>query len=758
VSILTDLRWAARQFRRRPAVPLIIVLSLTSAMGVSSSLFSIVNAAWFKPWPVPDAARLRVIDARITAGEWGSWPRESRSFSGLAANRTGGVVRLGRQRLFVQFVSANYFQVLRVPMAIGRPQLPQDARDVVVIAYELWQQRFAGDPNIVGRSISLERFDDRGAETITIVGVAGEKFSGTDLTRVQLWRPLSERGRAQPDASQTVTVFGRLAPGASDQEAQSELSLIRSRISAQERTPTAVKLLRTDRYSRTPPSIDTGFRSAGLIGGLVFITLIACANVSNLMLASGYARRGEVALRLSLGARRGGIIRQLLIESAIVSFGAGVFGIGIATWLPDAVLSDLVRLADGRFDFAVDGHVVVWSIVISLVACFGFGLIPALRSTDFALAEALKEGHDNSRRALMPSLLSYQTIVSVMAIVIAGLMLRSAPVAEARKIDSMLAPLSVVRLDLPGDLEPTARRSLVATISDGLHRVAQGGKVAGIVERQWVPKAAQSLHVTSEYFDVIGARLLAGRTFGTSDAADVVIVNEAFARRVWPDSLALGRIVSRSDRIQDGRIAGKQVIGIVANGQLSAPTAYLPATPAEVQVLLVHAPRDRVAREAFALQSRFPWTVGVEVLSGRDWVSPVIGPALLSGWITTGFGLIALLLGVVGFFSLLEYSVQQRTREIGIRRALGAGTIEIARSIIVPSAQPLARGLAMGSIGAAVLAEFMRRAGLPAGINPLDLFAYGGVAALLIVTAALAAYAPTRRALTIEPMKALRVD
>jgi putative ABC transport system permease protein len=264
--------------------------------------------------------------------------------------------------------------------------------------------------------------------------------------------------------------------------------------------------------------------------------------------------------------------------------------------------------------------------------------------------------------------------------------------------------------------------------------------------------------VTSEYFDVMGVRLLAGRRFAAADASDVVIVNEAFAQKYWPGGNALGRIASRSDGIQDRNVVGKQVIGLVGNGQVAGPTAYLPANTADVRVLLLEAPRDRVAREAIALRSQFPRDVGVEVLSGRDWVSPAIGPALFSGWITTGFGVIALLLGVVGFFSLLEYSVQQRTREIGIRRALGAGTMEIARSVIGPPAMPLARGWVMGCIGAAMLAEFMRRAALPAGINPLDAVVYLTVAALLMVTAMLAAYAPTRRALTIEPVKALRVD
>jgi putative ABC transport system permease protein len=761
VSILTDLRWAARQFRRRPGIALIIVLSLGSAMGISSSLFSVVNAAWFKPWPVPDAGRLRVIAARVSADEWRSWPRQSRTFSGLAAERSGEFTRLGGQVLRTRLVSANYFQVLRVPMALGRTLKSDDASDAAVISYELWQRRFRTDPDIVGRSIVLDSVPNPlETEHVTVIGVAAEEFSGTDLTRTHLWRPLSDARRPPSGPAPAVSVFGRLALGVSDEQAEAELSVLRSRYSTQEGSPAAVKLLRTDRYSQSPPSVETGLRWAGLLAGLVFITLIACANVSNLMLASGYARRGEVALRLALGGRRGGIIRQLLIESFLLSLAAGSLGVAISSWLPDALLGGLLNQSGVRFELAVDGRVIGWSLAVSILACVVFGLAPALRSTDLALGEALKESQDNSRRALMPSLLSSQTIVSVMAIVVAALMLRSAPVAEARRISRSLADLSVVRLDPPRGLHVAERQAFVAAMTERLSTVAGGSGIAGMAELQWRPEVSQSLHVTAAYFNVLRIPLLAGRIFVPSDpAGGVVVVNEAFARRFWPDREALGQTLSRDDdRIQDSTLMGRQVVGVVANAQLSSPTAYVPANTADVRVLLVPAARDRTAREAAAMTSRLSWPVAVEVVSGSDWVSPVVGPALFAAWITTGFGTAALLLGVVGFFSLLEYSVQQRTREIGIRRALGAGTANIVRSLVGPAALPLMRGLAIGSAGAGCLAEFMRRAGLPAGINPLDPLAYVAVAGLMAVTAAVASYAPSRRALRIEPIKALRVD
>jgi hypothetical protein len=303
-------------------------------------------------------------------------------------------------------------------------------------------------------------------------------------------------------------------------------------------------------------------------------------------------------------------------------------------------------------------------------------------------------------------------------------------------------------------------QALVTSMADELRPLARDRRVAGMFEAQWIAGARQTLHVTADYFEVLDVPFTGGRAFAASDPADgVVVINEAFARWLWPSQPALGQVIPRDDaRVQDRALGGREVVGVVVDRPLRMPTAWVPAELADARVLLAEAPVNAAAAAATGLASRRSWTAGVEVIAGDDWVSPVLGPALFAAGITTGFGVLALLLGVVGFFSLLEYSVQQRTRELGIRRALGAGTREIAASVVMPAARPLLRGLLFGSIIAGALAAFMRVAQLPPGIDPFDPVVYLAVAGLTAVTAGLAALAPTRRALRIEPMHALRVE
>jgi predicted permease len=755
----------------------VIVLSLGAAMGITTSLFSVVNALWFTPWSVQGSEELRVVDPGISSEEWQSWTEQTRSFSGLAAER-GQAVRLGGQLTFCSLVSSNFFEVLRVPLVMGRGFAPDDAADTganrAVISHHLWQTRLGGDPNIVGRSITVDQTDPSlPATSLTIVGVSAAGFDGTATFRTQLWLPLAaarefqtsaRRDEASSPSLLNVKAFGRLAPGGSNEQAEAELSVLSQRFRSQRGLPRSAIVLRsTDRFSQSPPSAQTRGMWGSLLVGIVFIALIACANVSNLLLARGHARRGEIALRLALGGTRGRVVRQLLTESLILSIAAAGLGVMIAGWLPETVfrsflqdtsLGELLQLT-----FPLDLRVFLWSLAISAIACFAFGLAPALRCTEVALGEVMKEGQQNSKRVLMPSILSYQAIVSVMAMAIAGLMLRSGPVNEARAITRSVADLTVVRLDLPRGVDSPQRQTLVSTISERLGAIAGVENVSGIAE-QIQAGVSQTLHVTPTYFSVAGIPWVSGRTFASTDPSDrVMVVNEAFAHHFWPDRSAIGQaLTSDAQGVWDRKLVGREVVGVVGNAQLSRPTAYLPVEPSDVQAFLVRATQGLVTRETARLIATLRPTVTMKVLSGSAWIAQITGPTLLAVWITAAFGGVALLLGAIGIFSLLEYSVQQRTREIGIRRALGAEPWDIIRSIIAAPALPLARGLLIGSAGAVVAGAFMRRADLPAGINPLDLLTYAVVAAVLIVAAVLAAYGPARRALRIEPSKALRFE
>jgi macrolide transport system ATP-binding/permease protein len=356
----------------------------------------------------------------------------------------------------------------------------------------------------------------------------------------------------------------------------------------------------------------------------------------------------------------------------------------------------------------------------------------------------------------MPSLLSYQAIVSMMALAIAGLMLRSGPVREASTIKRSVADLTAVVLDAQG-LNRAQYQMLIADTSERLAAVSGGQRVAGIAG-QMQAGISQTLKVTADYFDVVHTPWMSGRTFGPSDPRDhVMVVNEAFARRFWPGKDAIGQILSAHD-VWDPGLVGRQVVGVVGNTQLLNPTAYVPAQPGDVRVLLVRAPPQRISREvAPFIVSGHP-SVSVDILSGPAWIATAFGPSMIIADVTMYFGAVALMLGAVGLFSFMQFSVQQRTGEIALRRALGAQAWDVVRSVIEPAARPLCRALLLGSAGAGCVGVFMRKAELPAGINPLDAVTYAGVAGAMSVAFLLAAYGPARRAITTEPNELLRSE
>jgi len=270
---------------------------------------------------------------------------------------------------------------------------------------------------------------------------------------------------------------------------------------------------------------------------------------------------------------------------------------------------------------------------------------------------------------------------------------------------------------------------------------------------------SQTLRVTPGYFDLLRLPWGSGRTFATSDSvAGVMVVNDAFAERFWPDRTAVGQVLNRDAVVWDKSLIGRQVIGVVRDGQQATPIAYLAAETKDATVLLVRADRHRLLRELPPFAATLPGSVNVDIVSGSEWIAGIVGPSLLAAWVTMAFGAVALGLGTMGFFSLLDYTVQQRTREMGIRQALGAEPRHIVRALVEPAARPLFRGIVIGAVGTGLVGLAMRRVDLPAGVNPLDVGVYASVAAILIIAGFLASFGPARRVIRIEPSKALRVD
>lgn len=746
-------------------------------MGISTSLFSIVNADWFAPWTVRNVERIRVVSPEVPLNEWHYWSRHAQRFSGLAAHKDEAVI-VGGRMVSCEFVSANYFKVLNVSMLVGqafdeREDEVNGPANSAVISHHVWTSQFGADANIIGRVVTLEQTDPKQkALSVIVVGVAPVGFEGPDTRLRQLvWMPLSairqtRRTGASQNATPGVRVFGRLAPGVTVAQAHSELSYLHGQFRVDRTSPsTPIRLHTTDRYSRADLPPQARIMITALIAGVTFITLIACANASNLLLARGQERRGETAVRFALGATRARVLRQLLIESFLLCLIAGVVGVIISAWLPEALFDAVIRNTSaevGEFlktGFPLDRRVFMWAFAISTVACVAFGLGPALRCSQVDMGEVIKESHGASKRGLMPSILGYQTIVSVMALAIAGLMLRSVPVAEAVRIRQSVENVTVVRLVASRATDHGRRRELTAAIADRLASLSTAATVAGLTG-QIQSGVKQTLHVTPNYFDLLRLPWIAGRTFANSDPeARVMVVNAAFAQHVWPDQMPLGQILSPgSAPLWDQDLLGRQVIGVVNDARLSTPTAYVAIDPKDVSLLLVRGDRSRVVGVLSPMQASLRGLLNLEVLSGSDWITTMVGPSILAGWLSVAFGALALALGTVGFFSLLDYAVKQRTREIGIRRALGAEPRHIIRSLIEPTARPLLRGVLIGTVGAVLVGVAMRQADLPSGVNPLDWPVYAAVAAVLLVAGFLASFAPARRAIRIEPSRALRVE
>lgn len=776
--LMRDVLHAVRQTCRRPGLPLVIVLSLAFAMGVSTSLFSVVNAVWLTPWSVPDSAGLRVIHPRVSEGEWRFWAEHGRAFSNVAARQALVPARYGDQVLRLGLVSENYFHVLGIPMLMGRAFAEADAAvNSVVVGHDFWQTRLGGDTRIIGQPITLEPVDrNLKSVTLTVVGVVALGFDGPDLVRTQLWLPLAALRQFQSTATGSgpsteralqVAAFGRLAPGVSNTEAAAELSALSRRFRRQETLAIEpISVLGTARYEQGALPAQTRVMWGTLLVGIILITLIACASVANLLLASGHARRGEIALRLAFGATRGHVIRQLLVESSLLCLIAAALGLAVASWLPEMLYRQMDQhampsLADSfQLAFPIDRRVFLFGLGMSAIACAAFGLVPALRcSRSVSVSEVVKESHHISGRALMPSLISCQTTVSVMALTIAGLLLRSGSVTEARTIRHSVAELSVVRLDTLRQLDGPRRQLLVAAAAERLESVVGRDQVAGIVG-QMQTGISQALRVTPNYFRVAQISWLAGRTFAPSDSPEqVVVVNEAFARRFPLNEERIGRILTSDDaRASNGTLAGRQVIGIVSDWQVATPTAYLPAAIRDLTHLLVRGFQDYVVREAPRIMATLQPSTRVEVLSGSAWMASAIGPSFFVSIVIMSFGGAALLLGAIGLYSFLEFSVQQRTREIGIRRALGAQLRHVIYSVVQPTARPLLRSLFLGCVGGGGAAIFIQQAQLPADINPLDLASYAGVAATVLLTFVLASLGPACRATRSEPDKVLRRD
>jgi predicted permease len=812
-ALVRDLRYAVRSLAARPGFTLVAVLSLALGIGANTAVFTTVKAIFLRPLPVADPSRLVFLYTRV-AGLDGSLPvsypnfRDFRdlatSFSDLSAVVPVEVsLTTGKQPELVQgeMVSGSYFRMLGVRAERGRTFLPtEDAAPgsgpVVVLGDELWRRRFGGDPQIVGKVVSLN------GHAYTVVGVAPHGFTGTSsLITSRFWIPLSMyqqalyyrmRGFFDQRRVTTLGVVGRLKDGVTLERARSEMTGLAAHL-AQEypeadrgRSVTLFPLLETLVH---PDQRELYVHAGALLATMVgLVLLIACLNVANMLLVRAAGRRREIAVRLALGAGRRRLMRQLLTESLVLSLLAGAVGLLFAVWAQHLVASFQIPFLPPSLDFSLDLRVLGFTLLLSLLTGLLFGFVPALQASRPNLVSALKEGVDagagrpGRRLVLRQLLIVVQVSLSLVALIAASLFLLSLARAERIRPGFDTAHLLSATFDLDnlgydeahgrellqrlaeraGTL-PGARSAAVAenlALRDrGLYRTAtiQGREATD------QPLIAQTNSVGVGYFDTLGIPILHGRAFlpeDTSGHKAVVVVNASFAEQAWPGQDPIGRRISLkpTDEVFE-------VVGVAADAKVNSlgeePSPYLYTALLQAYspsvVLLVRTTGDParlsgplrglVLAAAPGLPSPTLQTLD-DVIGALLW-APRAGAVLLSI-----FGLVALLLALIGIYGVTSYLVTQRRREIGIRLALGAQRADVLRLFLQRGMAVVAVGLAAGLLTATALARLV--SSLLFGVGGRDPVAYGSAALALALVSLIANYIPALRAAAVPPVEVIR--
>ena len=803
-----DLRFALRLLVKDRWFTTVAVLALGLGIGLNATVFTFVNAVLIRGLPFPDADRILHISGRNTATRDShpvSFPdyedirQATRSFSGLAGYRPFSfiVTEAGRppERLVGSLVSANTFGLLGQAPLLGRDFAPGEdtpgAAPVMILGHSAWMSRYAGDPNVVGRVVHVN------GTAVTIVGVMpqGMKFP----TNAEMWRPLVSEG---PDAarrdSRTIQMFGRLAPGASRRQAETELGAIAQRLERQHPATNRNVGVHVQTFNERFNGGPIRVVFLALLGAVGFVLLIACANVANLLLARSAHRTREVAIRFAMGASRARIVRQLLVESVLLACLGGLFGLALAlvgVRLFDAAVADVGKPYWIVFSF--DGTVFGYFAAVCLATGIVFGVMPALQVSRTSVNETLKEGGRGTSGAVRARRLSSALVVAELTLTLvllvgAGLMIRSFFKLYSFDPGVETTRLLTMRLQLPAEKYPGAeeRRIFYETLQSRLgaipgmqaaaiaSAVPFGGAESRTVEVEGRPvedeRAPRALTVTvsASYFDVMGVTMRQGRVLRESDGmagSEAVVVSERFAARFFPGEEPIGRRIRLGigERQPD---AGPwlTVVGVsptIRQGDSQSvdtePVVYRPYrldAPAGMSIIA----RSQVPPASLtplvrdAVQSADPDQPVFQVQTMDEFLARARWPYRVFGTMFSIFALIALALSAVGLYAVTSYSVSQRTREIGVRMALGAQAREVTWLVLRRGMAQLGLGLGLGLALAWPLSGILQS--LVVQIPTKDPVTFGSILAVLVLVMLAACVVPARRATRVDPLTALRAD
>ena len=801
-AFFQDVRYALRMLRRSPAFTLTAIVTLALGIGGNSAIFSVVSGVLLRPLPYPNADQLAMVwmdNARIALREdWHSFTNyadykaQNTTFTDLAVfNNTSRTFTDNGdpERLIGAHTSANFFDVLGVRPEHGRAYTPQEdgtqGPTVVVLSHGLWQRRFGGRTDVLNSTIQLS------GRPMQIIGIMPDGF-GFPNRDTQFWIPTaaSEQQRTQRQ-SFWLLIVGRMKSGVSVAQAQADLERINagllSQFPNQKGYGIYVAGYREQIVGRIRPAILV------LLGAVGFVLLIACANVANLLLARASVRQRELALRAAIGAGRGRLIRQLLTESLMISLIGGTIGIGLG-WLGIKALIQTAPPDLPRIDaIAMDWRVLVFAFGLTLVTSVVFGLMPALQLARTDANQAMKEGARGTTalgRSLRRGLVVVEIALSVVLLVGAGLMLRSFD--RLQRVDLGFNPdkMLTARLSLWGERyqQPAARADFFNQVITRLEADSTVRGVAGVgtiflsatpnstnfsIEGQADFPPEQQVEVpvdsiTPKYFEVAGVPMIAGRAFNAADTADsepVVIINKSMADRFWPKGDSIGRRMKYGQQSSNG--PWMKIVGIVADTRRTGyesvvrPETYLPYSQTRDGSLLIVV-RTAGDPAAFiptlrSITKSVDPTIAVQSPRTVDeQLGVMTAQRRLNTLLLTIFAGVAALLAAVGVYGVVAYSVEQRTRELGVRVALGAPASRILRLIGVEVATLAVTGLVIGLGAALALSQSM--ASMLYLVSATDPATFAVIAVVALVIAGLACVVPVARALRLDPVKALRVD
>ncbi|HLJ50688.1 MAG TPA: ABC transporter permease [Bryobacteraceae bacterium] len=816
LSLLQDARYAVRVLFQNRIVTIIAVLAIALGIGANTAIFGVVNAILLKPLPYYRSERLVSLLLKgtgpVAGGDFLDIRKQARSYDFVGAAEAWGASLTGREvpeRISGIHMSEDMFRLLGVPAMRGRALQSDDYlpghRNVVVIGYDLWQRTFGGASDVVGQKILLD------SEPYTIVGVMPPQFHFAPfwITNSEMWAPLDLSNRTTDRVAQSLRIFGRLRDDVSLAEAQAEIDGICSNLArAYPQTDTGLTIraddLREKAVGRIRPALLVILFAVG------FVLLIACANVANLTLARATARSREIAIRVSLGARRARIVRQLLTESVMLALVGGALGLVLAVWgthtlqlmlAPDAGAHSL-RLPRAN-EIGIDMPVLLFTFLLSLATGIGFGLAPAVIASRSEVNETLKEGGRSFAggargAATRRSLIVAEIAVAIVLLIGAGLLMRS--FLRLQSIDGGFNPRNVVTMVISvaghpnylGVSREVLYNSVISSVealpgvrsASMVNHLPLAGDVWGMpvaIEGRPLPRPGQDKSAVyrvarPNYFATMRIPIAAGRDFTAQDGQEspgVAIINETFARHEWPGETPLGKRVAVGDL--RGKLKWLAVVGVIKDVKQSSwaepvqDEVYLPyaQTPLVTQkspwfsymTLVVRTDGDPVslARPIEQAIWRIDRTLSVsEVQTMEHTIYNATWQPRFNVLLVGIFACVALVLAMVGIYGVLAYEVAQRTHELGLRLALGAGRGGIVGLVLRESLQVVALGAVIGLASAFGMVRLL--SSLLYEVKAVDPLTFAGVPALVIVVAAIATLLPAYRATRVDPIVALRYE